>query len=93
MYQIRNHPLLTLLAVCLLLWSGIFCVDYTRCMNLKAPLFVVPLAVTADDGGSGRYQGLGYTVDVEKHLDAELGLQVLAVEMRVLGRTVAASIS
>ena len=93
MYQIRKHLFPTLPAVCLLLWIGIFSVDCTRCMNLKAPLFVIPLEVTADDGGSGRYQGLGYTVNVEKHLDAELGLQVVAVEMRVMGRTVAASTS
>ena len=77
----------------LLLWGAMFTTDYVRCGSLKRPLFVVSTGDTADDGGSGTYQGLGYTVDMEVYLDAEYGLCISSVEMKVLGKVVAASIS
>ncbi len=38
-------------------------VDYIRVYQGKFPLFTIP--VTADDGGSGSYYGLGYSIDIE----------------------------
>ena len=83
------------IAICalFLLWGAMFTTDYVRCSSLKRPLFVVSAESTADDGGSGTYRGLGYTVDMEVYIDAEYGLCVSAVEMKVLGKVVAASIS
>ncbi len=81
------------LCALLLLWSAMFTTDYIRCTSLKRPLFVISTGDTADDGGSGTYQGLGYTVDVDVSIDAEYGLCVNAVEMRFLGKVIAASIS
>lgn len=81
------------LAVLAVLWGAMFATDYVRCASLKEPLFVTAKGVTADDGGSGTYQGLGYTVEVEKCLDAEYGVCVQSVEMRMFGRVIAASIT
>jgi hypothetical protein len=75
-----------------ILWGTVFITDSIRCASLKEPLFVVP-GPTADDGGSGTYYGIGYTVEVEKHIDAAYGLCVDSVEMKMLGKVVSASIS
>ncbi len=58
---------------------------------MKEPLFVVP--GLPHDGGSGTYYGLGYTVEVEKHIDVAYRLCVDSVEMKMLGKVVSASIS
>lgn len=81
------------LAALAVLWGAMFATDYVRCTSLKEPLFVTAKGVTADDGGSGTYQGLGYTVEVEKYLDADCGVCVRSVEMRMFGRVIAASIT
>lgn len=77
-----------------LIWSMMFTTDYIRCSHLMKPVFVVGIADTlADDGGSGMYRGLGYTVTVDGALSAEYGYVVNSVEMSVLGKVVAAAIS
>lgn len=76
-----------------LIWSMIFAVDCYRCSHLMKPLFTVGITDTlADDGGSGTYRGLGYTVVVDGYLSAEAGYIAESVEMSFLGKTVAASI-
>ena len=82
----------SVLGIAVVLWLAMFSVDYARTMSLKEPIFAVPPTVTADDGGSGIFRGLGYTVEVEKHLDAEFGVKTVSVEMNLLGRTVAAAV-
>lgn len=78
--------------IAVVLWLAVFSVDYARTMSLKEPIFAVPPSVTADDGGSGVFRGLGYTVGVEKHIDAEYGVKIVSVEMRMFGKIVAAAI-
>ena len=56
---------ITALITLIILWAIIFFIDYSRCSHLKEPLFVVA-GLTADDGGSGIYYGLGYKVKMEK---------------------------
>lgn len=73
--------------------SGVmFGVDYYRCANLQKPLFAMGVD-TADDGGSGRYQGIGYTVEIDGELTAEYGYVVNEVEMYALGQLVFAAIT
>lgn len=78
--------------VALFCFLFVFFTDYYRCQNFKEPIFVVP-AETADDGGSGTYQGLGYKVIVKKHIDPEHGAVLDCVEMYVGKKVVAAAIS
>lgn len=88
----KNMKLLIIIVVSLIIsWSAIFITDYTRCNSLKAPIFVIS-GETADDGGSGEYYGLGYTVKIKKYIDAEYGVCIESVEMYVLGKIVSASI-
>lgn len=84
--------ILIIVGLFVILWGTTFTTDYIRSSSLKEPLFVVPV-VTADDGGSGTYQGIGYTVEVKKHIDSELGVCVDSVEMKIFGKTISASIS
>jgi len=88
-----NKKIKTIIISICILWITIFTTDFIRCSSLLEPIFVVPVEITTDDGGSGIYQGLGYTVKVEKYVDAEYGSVLSAVEMRVFGRVIAASIS
>jgi ABC-type polysaccharide transport system permease subunit len=84
----RMLTLLLLLVV--LCWGSIFAIDYYRCSHLQMPLFVTAVE-TADDGGSGLYQGLGYQVDVQ--LDGNVpNYSVIAVTMTMFGKVVSASI-
>lgn len=83
------------LIICLLiLWSAMFVTDFCCCASLREPVFVIANSDRlADNGGSGTYYGLGYTVEIEKKVDAEVGLTLVSVEMRMFGKVIAASIT
>ena len=71
-----------------------FGVDYHRASNLQKPLFARGVPETLyDDGGSGTYQGLGYTVVIDGELMVEYGFVVHEVEMYLLGQLVFAAIT
>lgn len=92
----KNKALrITIIVVCVvvILWLAMFATDYFRSCSLKPPLFALKAGTTADDGGTGIYHGLGYTVSVEKYVDAEYGLCISSVEMKMLGKVIAASIT
>lgn len=49
----------------LLIWVFIIVFDFIRVnRKIQKPLFVIE-KITQDDGGSGLYKGLGYTVNIE----------------------------
>jgi hypothetical protein len=49
----------------LLIWIFIITFDFIRVTRkIEMPLFIIS-EETMDDGGSGLYQGLGYSVDLE----------------------------
>ncbi len=89
----KLRAILIVLGAVLVLWGTVFFVDYSRATSLKAPIFVVSAGVTADDGGSGTYYGLGYTVYVKKSIDPDYGVTVRAVEMRMFGNVIGASVT
>lgn len=59
----RRKKALIPLLIAVLLWLIFGTVDYFRVASFEKPLFCVP-GITADDGGSGHYQGLGYSFDI-----------------------------
>ena len=71
-------------------WLSMFVTDFISASTLRMPKFVLPID-TADDGGSGTYLGLGYTVELEVHLDVDLGVVIEKTEMKVFGRVIASS--
>ncbi len=88
----KKKTVIIAISVLVILWCAVFVTDYVRCSSLKEPLFVIAKGTTADDGGSGIYQGLGYSVEVQKRIDAEYGACVTSVKMEAFGRVIAASI-
>lgn len=88
----KKKYLLLIISIIIIIWLSIFAIDYSRCNNLKQPIFVMGLETT-DDGGSGTYLGLGYKVKIRKYISAEYGVQIESVEMHFLGKVIAASIS
>lgn len=88
-----SRMILIIICAAAVLWGAVFITDFTRCNSLREPLFVIAKGVAADDGGSGTYQGLGYTVDIEKYIDPEFGSCVKSVEMKMFGKVISASIT
>ena len=79
--------ILCILVVC---WLAMFITDYIRSSTLNAPVFAFTRA-TADDGGSGTYQGLGYKVEVKKYMDINYGARTAYVNMYMFGIVIASS--
>ena len=52
------------LLIAVLLWLAAGTVDVLHVAVFEKPVFSAPCE-TADDGGSGHYQGLGYSFDIE----------------------------
>ena len=46
------------------LWLGFLITDFVRINHFEKPIFALATE-TADDGGSGKYIGLGYSFDIK----------------------------
>lgn len=84
--------LIGIIILLIVLWGLVFFIDYSRCSNFKEPIFVVA-GVTADDGGSGIYYGLGYKVKIQKTISAEYGPILLKVEMYMFDKFIIGAIA
>lgn len=51
------------ISVVLILWFAIGLIDCVRVTDYKRPIFCI-YTNSADDGGSGKYIGLGYSFDI-----------------------------
>ena len=60
----KKKKIIIVVACILVLWVAIGIVDYSRVNSFEKPLFCVGTEL-ADDGGSGKYVGLGYSFDIE----------------------------
>lgn len=83
---------ISVIVVLIVLWGIIFFIDYSRCSHFKEPIFVIS-GVTADDGGSGTYYGLGYKVKIEKTISAEYGPTLLKVEMYMFNKFIVGAVA
>lgn len=61
--------IISVLTALILLWGTFATVDFLKVSNLEKPIFCIPTE-TADDGGSGRYMGLGYYFDIKGSISA-----------------------
>lgn len=67
-------------------FMGIF--DFFRVSRFEKPVFCVPIE-TADDGGSGRYVGIGYSFEIEGNFMPEDEFPgVTKYEAKIFGITV-----
>lgn len=74
------------LIVAIIVWLSIFVTDFIRVNDFERPVFCV-LVNGADDGGSGTYIGLGYTVDIEGNFvtEDEVERGVTEFDMKLFG--------
>ena len=80
--------LLVVIVVLLVSWAGIAYSDYADvAISYDKPTFCI-VTMTADDGGSGKYIGLGYSFDIDGHLDTDNGYQVDSYTYKILGITI-----
>ena len=84
--------LISIIVTLIVLWGIIFFIDYIRCSNFKEPIFAVS-GITADDGGSGIYYGLGYKVKIEKTISSEYGQTLARIEMYIFDKFIAGAIA
>jgi len=82
----------SIIIILISLWVIIFFIDFMRCASFKMPIFVVA-GETADDGGSGTYYGLGYKVEVKKHISADYGGQLEKIEMYMFDKFITGAIA
>lgn len=52
------------LLVIIIVWVSLLAIDFIRAILFKKPIFVIPI-YTRDDGGSGKYLGIGYWFDIK----------------------------
>ena len=89
MIRIKKHKKILIIIVCILsvCWLTMFSTDYIRGSILKPPVFTYIIGgATADDGGSGTYQGLGYKIDVKMKLEPR---RVAYVKIYMFGKEIA----
>ena len=60
----KKKKIIIVVACILVLWVVIGIVDYNRVNSFERPLFCV-CTEPMQDGGSGKYVGLGYSFDIE----------------------------
>lgn len=59
----KKKIIITIVSI-VVLWLCVVIIDYSRVHSFEKPIFCVG-AELADDGGLGRYIGLGYSFDIE----------------------------
>ena len=55
---------IAVLLLIVVLWASIFVTDFYRVTRFEKPVFCV-LTGSCDDGGSGKYRGLGYSIAID----------------------------
>ena len=82
-----------ILIAILVIWGIIFAIDYTRCSNLKEPIFTMSKQENNLNIKSITYQCLGYKVEVVKNVSNEYGEQIIKVEMYMFNKFIAGAVA
>ncbi len=85
----KKKILLLIVPVVLLVsWASIAYSDYADVtINYDKPNFCIS-TMTADDGGSGKYIGLGYSFDINGHLENSGIYEVDTYTYKIFGITI-----
>lgn len=85
----KKRKILMTLILALAVWLLVGLVDFIKVTrNFEKPMFCVATE-TADDGGSGRYVGLGYSFEIDGNFMPEDELPgVTKYEAKIFGFTV-----
>lgn len=66
----KKITVLTAIIVLFVSWGNMAYSDYAEvAISFDKPKFCIA-PITADDGGSGKYIGLGYSFDIDGHLES-----------------------
>ena len=89
----KKRKILMILILALAVWLLIGMVDFIKVTgNFEKPMFCVAVEA-ADDGGSGRYVGLGYSFEIEGNFMPEGEFPgVTKYEAKIFGFTVMSEI-
>ena len=80
--------LLAAIVVFLASWASIAYSDYADvAISYDKPKFCIS-TMTADDGGSGKYIGLGYSFDLDGHLESTGRYEVDRYTYKIFGITI-----
>ena len=80
--------LLVLIVVLLVSWASIAYSDYADvAISYDKPKFCIS-TMTANDGGSGKYMGFGYSFDIDGHSESNGKYEVDTYTYKILGITI-----
>jgi len=80
--------IISIIAILMLIWIGIAYSDYAKvAISYDKPKFCL-LINGADDGGSGKYVGLGYSFNIDGHLESNGRYEVDTYIYKILGITI-----
>ena len=80
--------ILVAIVVLLVSWASIAYSDYADvAISYDKPKFCIS-TMTADDGGSGKYIGLGYSFDIDGHLENNGKYEVDTYTYKIFGITI-----
>ena len=85
-----KKKIIILIAIVVLLvsWASIAYSDYADvAISYDKPKFCIS-TMTADDGGSGKYIGLGYSFDIDGHLENNGKYEVDTYTYKIFGITI-----
>ncbi|MCM1105049.1 MAG: hypothetical protein NC409_13195 [Clostridium sp.] len=60
----KKKKLCLAVVILTVIWAVVGVIDFSRVHRFEKPIFCIGTE-TADDGGSGRYVGLGYSFDIK----------------------------
>ena len=80
--------LLIAIVIMLVSWASVAYSDYADvAISYDKPKFCIS-TMTADDGGSGKYIGLGYSFDIDGHLENNGKYEVDTYTYKIFGITI-----
>ena len=80
--------IISIIAILMLIWIRIAYSDYAKvAISYDKPKFCL-LINGADDGGSGKYIGLGYSFNIDGHLESNGRYEVDTYTYKILGITI-----
>ncbi len=80
--------IISIIAILMLIWIGIAYSDYAKvAISYDKPKFCLLINGT-DDGGSGKYVGLGYSFNIDGHLESNGRYEVDTYTYKILGITI-----
>ena len=60
----KKRKIAAMLLILIVIWTAVMFTDFYRVTRFEKPIFCV-LTDSYDDGGSGKYCGLGYSIAIE----------------------------